>query len=113
MNTLYLILGLFALTALLGMYLLALVMQKKETPKAVAFIHGAFAVAALILLLYYTSQDGPGPTESIVLFIVAALGGITLIIRDLMGLSLPKWLAVGHGLIAVTGFIFLLIYAFK
>jgi hypothetical protein len=113
MNTLYLIIGLFALGALIGMYLLSLVLQKKETPKVVAFIHGAFVATALVLLIYYTTQNGPGPTEAIVLFIVAALGGATLIIRDLMGKSLPKWLAVGHGLVAVTGFIFLLVYAFK
>jgi hypothetical protein len=113
MNTLYIIIGLFALGALIGMYLLSLVLQKKETPKFVAFIHGGFVATALILLIYYTTQNGPGPIESIVLFIVAALGGATMIIRDLMGKSLPKWLALGHGLIAVAGFIFLLVYAFK
>jgi hypothetical protein len=113
MNTLYIIIGLFALGAIIGMYLLALVLQKKETPKAVAFIHGGFVAAALILLIYYATQNGPGPIESIVLFIVAALGGLTLIIRDLSGKLLPPWLAVGHGLVAVTGFIFLLLYTFK
>jgi hypothetical protein len=112
MNTLYLIIALFALGALIGMYLLALVLQKKETPKFVAFIHGAFVAAALVLLIIYNSQH-PGLTESIVLFVIAAIGGLTLIIRDLTGKSLPKWLAVGHGLIAVTGFIFLLVCAFS
>ncbi|MGZ4090827.1 MAG: hypothetical protein ACXVNO_08935, partial [Bacteroidia bacterium] len=77
MNTLYLIIGLFALGALIGMYLLALVLQQKTTPKIVALIHGAFVAAALILLVYYTTQNGPGPIESIILFIVAALGGLT------------------------------------
>jgi hypothetical protein len=111
MNTLYLIIALFALGALIGMYLLALVLQKKETPKFVAFIHGAFVAAALILLILYNSQQ-PGFMESIVLFIVAAVGGLTLIIRDLKGKPLPKWLAIGHALIAVLGFIFLLVRAF-
>ncbi|MGZ3864451.1 MAG: hypothetical protein ACXVPN_14430 [Bacteroidia bacterium] len=111
MNTLYLIVTLFALGAILGMYLLALVLQKKETPKFVAFIHGAFVVAALALLIIYNYQH-PGLTESIVIFLIAALGGLVLIIRDLTGKPLPRWLAVGHGLIAVTGFIYLLIAAF-
>ncbi len=111
MNTLYLIIALFALGAIIGMYLLALVLQKKETPKFVAFIHGAFVAAALILLIIYNS-DHPGLTESIVLFIVAAVGGLTMIIRDLTGKSLPRWLAIGHGLIAVSGFVFLLVCAF-
>src|SRR4051812_4746170 len=113
MNTLYLIIGMFALGALIGMYLLALVLQKKETPKFVAFIHGLFVAAALILLIVYNSKHGPGLMESIILFVIAALGGLTLITRDLTGKSLPKWLALGHGLIAVAGFIFLLVFAFK
>lgn len=111
MNTLYFIIALFALGAIIGMYLLALVLQKKETPKFVAFIHGAFVATALILLIVYNSGQ-PGLIESIVLFVVAALGGVVLIFRDLTAKSLPKWLAVVHGLIAVAGFVFLLVYAF-
>jgi branched-subunit amino acid transport protein AzlD len=111
MNTLYLIIALFALGALIGMYLLALVLQKKETPKFVAFIHGAFVASALVLLIVYNFNH-PGFIEAIVLFVVAAVGGLTLIIRDLTGKSLPRWLAIGHGLIAVGGFIFLLACAF-
>src|SRR4051812_27211783 len=107
MNTLYLIIALFALGALIGMYLLSLVLQKKETPKFVAVIHGLFVAVALILLIVYSSNH-PGIVESIVLFVLAALGGLVLFMRDITGKSLPKWLALGHGLIAVAGFIFLL-----
>jgi hypothetical protein len=108
---LYLVISLFALGAIIGMYLLALVLQKKETPKFVSFIHGAFVAAALILLVVYCMHH-PGFTEAIILFVVAALGGVVLIHRDLTAKSLPAWLAIGHGLIAVAGFIFLLISAF-
>lgn len=111
MSTLYFSIALFALGAIIGMYLLTLVLQKKETPKFVALIHGAFVVIALILLIIYNSQN-PGLIEAIVLFVVAALGGLILITRDLTGKPLPKWLAIGHGLIAVAGFIFLLVSAF-
>jgi hypothetical protein len=112
MNTVYLVISLFALGAIIGMYLLALVLQKKETPKFVAFIHGAFVAAALILLIVYSSGN-PGFMDSIVLFIIAALGGLVLITRDLTGKPIPRWLAVTHGLIAVTGFIFLLVDVFN
>jgi hypothetical protein len=47
MNALYSIIGLFALGALAGLYLLALVLQKKETPKFVALINGAYYVDCL------------------------------------------------------------------
>lgn len=53
MNTLYAIIGLFALGAIVGMYLLAMVLQSKETPKAVALIHGTFVGVGLILLILY------------------------------------------------------------
>jgi hypothetical protein len=113
MNTLYLIIGLFALGALIGMYLLALVLQKKETPKFVALIHGLFVATALILLIVYNVKYGPGLMESIVLFVIAALGGAVLIVRDLTGKPIPKWLALAHGLIAIAGFVYLLVYAFS
>jgi hypothetical protein len=112
-NTLYAIIGLFALGALIGLYLLTLVLQKKETPKMAAFVHGIFVAIALILLIVYGINHPPTPIESIVLFVLAALGGLVLIFRDLTGKSLPKWLALGHGLIAIAGFIFLLVYALR
>lgn len=109
---LYTIIALFALGAILGFYLLTLVLQRKETPKAVAFIHGGFVAVALIMLIVYLTNHEPGPMESVVLFVIAALGGLVLIYRDLTGQPIPKWLAVTHGLVAVTGFVFLLVYAF-
>jgi peptidoglycan/LPS O-acetylase OafA/YrhL len=112
METLYTVIGLLALGALVGMYLLVLVLQNKETPKFVAFIHGAFVVSGLFLLISYTITAMPGPVEAVILFIMAALGGLVLIYRDLTKKPIPKWLAVGHGLIAVAGFIFLLVYTF-
>jgi peptidoglycan/LPS O-acetylase OafA/YrhL len=113
MNTIYAIIGLFALGAIIGMYLLALILQDKETPKAVALIHGGFVVIALVMLIVYITKNSPGPAESLVLFIIAALGGLVVAFRDFTGKKIPKWLAVVHGLVAVAGFIFLLVFAFK
>ena len=75
-------------------------------------MHGLFAVAGLVLLLYYVFNNEPGPVESAVLFAIAAAGGLIVAFRDITGKSIPKWLAVVHGLLAVGGFIFLLIFAF-
>jgi hypothetical protein len=112
MNTLYAIIGLFALGALIGMYLLSLVLQTKETPKAVVLFHGIFVAVALVMLIVYATKNGPGPVESIVLFITAALGGFYLFYRDITARPIPKWLAVVHALAAVAGFVFLAAYAF-
>src|SRR4051812_37188334 len=99
---LYTIIALFALAAIFGATLLSYVLRSKETPKGVAIVHGLFAATALVLLVVYVFDNKPGPMESAILFVIAALGGFVLIARDLSGKSIPKWLAVVHGLIAVT-----------
>src|SRR3954463_12049858 len=38
-----------------------------------------------------------------ILFVLAAAGGITMIVIRLRGTNPPTWLAIGHGLIALTG----------
>jgi hypothetical protein len=113
METIYIITGLFAAAALLGVYLLTLVLTGKETQKAVTFTHGIFAATALVLLVIYAFRHNPAPVESVILFVLAALGGFVLVYKDLTGKKIPKWLAVAHGLIAVAGFIFLIVFICK
>jgi hypothetical protein len=109
----YTAIALFALAAILGLILLSYILRDKETPKGIAFTHGPLAAAALILIIVYTFGNHPGPLESVILFTIAAIGGIIVFAKDISNKPIPKWLAVVHGLIAVTGFIFLLIFAFK
>ncbi|WP_276134038.1 hypothetical protein [Polluticoccus soli] len=109
---LYTIIAVFALAAILGMTLLSYVLRSKETPKALMIFHGLFAATGLILLLSYVFGNSPGPKESAILFVIAALGGAVLVTKDLTGKPIPKWLAVTHGLLAVTGFILLLVFTF-
>lgn len=102
----------FSLAIILGLFLLAYVLQNKETPKALAFIHGPLAAIGLILLIAYAYTSPHSSlylTISIILFILAAFGGITLISIDLMGKPVPKWMALGHGITALTGFILLIL----
>lgn len=103
---------LFSLAALLGIFLLTFVLRSKQTPKAVTFTHGPLAATGLVLLIIYSLQNSPAPIASLVLFVIAATGGIVLITLDLTRRIVPKWLALMHGLIAVTGLILLLRYAF-
>ncbi|HYG53378.1 MAG TPA: hypothetical protein VD905_20920 [Flavobacteriales bacterium] len=110
---LYTIIALFAIAAIIGIYLISLVLQNKETPKAIAIVHGLFAATGLVLLIIYMINTGADLVQVIVLFAITALGGIVLFARDLMGKSLPKALALVHGLLAVTAFVFLLVYTFN
>jgi peptidoglycan/LPS O-acetylase OafA/YrhL len=112
MAIVYSIIGLFALGALMGMYLLAMVLQSKETPKFVTLLHGLFVAVALVMLIVYACNDGPDVTASIILFIMAAAGGVVLVYRDITARKIPKWLAIAHGLLAVTGFVILAIKFF-
>ena len=103
----------FGLTAIIGMYLLTLVLRRKGIPKAATVIHGLFAVAALALLVIYSAGNASGPLASIIIFVIAAMLGFVLNYRDLTGKKIPKWLAVSHGLIALAGFMILLVFAFR
>lgn len=109
----YTALAFFSIAAILGLILLSFVLKGKNTPKGLVFTHGPLAALALILLIVYALGNSPAPIASIVLFIIAALGGFVLVYHDFMGKVIPKWLAVVHGLTAVTGFIFLLAFAFS
>lgn len=102
----------FILAALLGLYLLSYILTGKHTPKRIVFIHGPLALIGLIILVVYAYIHTSSPWVSIILFIMAALGGVTMIYRDMTGKSVPKWMAIGHGLTATVGLIFLLIFAF-
>jgi hypothetical protein len=108
---LYWIISLFALGAILGLYLLTLILRDKETPKLISFIHGFFVLVALGFLIWYSTDHRPGLTECIILMVLAAMGGVVLIVRDLSGKKIPKWLSVSHGILAVAGFAWLLVYA--
>jgi hypothetical protein len=103
---------LFAFAALLGMYLLSFILQDKNTPKAISFIHGPIAALALIILIIYCMMYSNSPLISMIIFILAALVGFVLIFRDLTGRPIPKWLAISHGLVAVIGFLCLLLFVF-
>lgn len=112
MTTIYTAIAIFGLAAIFGMYLISLVLRDKPTPKGVAIIHGLFAALGLVLLIVYSIGNTPAPIESLVIFCVAALGGFILFYKDITG-KIPKWLAIVHGLAAVTAYVFLLIFAFS
>ncbi|RPI17841.1 MAG: hypothetical protein EHM58_07870 [Ignavibacteriae bacterium] len=109
----YAAIAFFSLAAILGMLLLSYVLRDKETPKGIVFTHGPLAAIGIVLLIVYALGNTPSPVESIVLFIIAAAGGTILVWHDVKRKPIPKWLAVTHGLIAVTAFVFLLYFAFK
>lgn len=102
---------LFLLAASLGITLLFYVLKNKNTPKGLAFLHGSTAATALVFLIALLFTPAK-PYLSLTVFVFAALAGFIMMYRDLTGKSLPKWLALSHGTLALIGFVLLVIALF-
>lgn len=112
MTMIYTIVALFAVTALLGIILISFVLRDKTPPKALAILHGLLAVIALVLLVVHTINDNRIYITCIVIFVLAAIGGLIMIGKHLSNKPLSKWLAAVHGLAAISGYIVLLVNTF-
>ncbi len=100
---------LFAVAAVFGLTLIIPILQGKTPTRAFVFIHGGVAAVALVLLIIkYLDGVSAVPLASVILFVVAALGGFGLFARDLQKQSIPKALAVVHAGAAVVAFLILL-----
>ena len=103
-----LIIALFAVAAVFGITLLIPVLQGKNPSRTFVFIHGGIAAVALVmLLLQYFKEGSTVPQISLILFVVAALGGFVLFARDLQAKPIPKGLALIHAAAAVVAFLIL------
>ena|ERR1700751_4155118 len=105
--------GLFALSAVLGLSILIKWLTKKDASKGVIYSHGIVAAAALTLLLVYALEHKENfPKMALILFVVSAVGGFYMFFRDLMKKTSPLAIAFVHALFAVSGFVALLFFAF-
>jgi hypothetical protein len=112
MTLVYVCIVLFALAAVFGVINLVRLLASGRPPRATVYIHGVFAAVSLVLLVVYSVvHSQAAPIVALVLFIIAALGGFTLFGVDLATQKPPKWLGVVHGVVAVAGFVFLLVFA--
>jgi len=104
--------GLFAVAALGGLVMAGIRFSGPNPPIWLAMLHGFLAAAALTLLIYAACTVGlPSLANlAIVLFVIAALGGVVLNLNYQWKLvPLPKWLVLVHALVAVVGFVLLLV----
>ena len=103
---------LFAVAALGGLYMALVRFRGAERPPTgIALLHGALAAAGLIVLIVAVA-DGSAPAAArtaLVIFIVAALGGFYLFAQHLSKKALPIPVVVIHALVAVVGFVILLV----
>jgi uncharacterized membrane protein HdeD (DUF308 family) len=106
---------LLAITALGGVLMAGIRFAGRPHPPTwLAMGHGFIAGAAVTLLVYAWFTTGlPGLAQlALLLFLLAAAGGIVLNLRyHWQRQALPKWMIVVHALVAVLGFVLLLIAA--
>lgn len=99
----------FAIAALLGVYMALRVFKNVMPPWPAAVFHGLFAATGLVLLLYaafFTAVPAPQTVViAAVLLVIAALGGFVLVSYHLRKQVPPKALAGVHALLAVAGFL--------
>lgn len=102
---------LFLLIAIIGgIYLLSLILRKQWPSQKVAAIHGLVAVTGVLLLMTYSWFAEVKPMLSIIFLVGAVLGGLTMLYRSLSGQTVPKWLALGHGMAAIIGVVSLVVF---
>ena len=111
---LYASIALFALAAVAGLTILVSWLNKRNASRTVVYLHGLFAASALVLLAVFSfNQPENFPKYSLLLFVLAALGGFYMFARDMRGKSSPLGLAGAHALLAIAGFVLLLIFTFS
>jgi hypothetical protein len=89
---------------------------KPHPPTWLAMAHGFIAGAAVTLLIYdyFTVGLPPLAQWSLLLFLIATGGGVVLNLNyHWKQVPLPKGLMVAHALIAVAGFVLLLVAAWR
>jgi membrane protease YdiL (CAAX protease family) len=103
---------LFAVAALGGLIMAGTRLRGSNPPLALALIHGAVAAAGLVALIVAVVHASAGtslPRIALALFVVAALGGFVLFATHLRKKNIPVPLMLIHAVVAVGGFVTLLI----
>lgn len=114
-SILWTVIVLFAIAAAGGLVMAGVrIFGNRNPPAWLAMLHGLLAGAGLTLLLYATFTIGV-PSHAVwalILLIIAAVGGVFLNLGfQERGKPLPKPIMYVHALIAVAGFILLIIAA--
>jgi hypothetical protein len=106
---------LFAVAAVAGLTMAIMHFRGFSPPKPVlAVLHGLFAASGLVVLLLALIKTGftGKPAIAAGLLVVAALGGFGLLSWHARNQRLPSALMVIHALVAVAGFLTLLVAEF-
>ena len=95
-----------------GLVLLTALLQERVVNNKALLAHGIIAgIAILLMIIYLWRVDSSASLiTSLVLFIGAAIGGLTLAHLDFRQGIIPKVLVVLHPLVALAGLVVLISY---
>lgn len=102
---------LFFLAAVFGLVILTAILQDRPTNKYARLLHGAIAITAVTLLVLDIVLHGASTLLliSLILFLGAAAGGVTMFLLDYQKKPVPKFIAVVHPIVALAALITLII----
>jgi len=94
------------LAILFGIIILNAILKNKRTPKPMVFLHGAFALFAILVLIGFVAA---GNTDGLLIgalaiLVIAALGGLYVFTIDMKKQTIPKIVVLLHALLALGGF---------
>jgi hypothetical protein len=103
---------LFIFAAIFGVIVLLSILKNHRTPKPIVVIHGSLGGVGLLIALTYLAMGNITPLylTSMGFLLVAITIGFIVFGIDISGMRIPKWLALLHPLLAVTGVIILIVY---
>lgn len=82
MDIIYIVIGAFALAALIGVYLLISVIRRNKPKYWIGLTHAFFAIAAMAFFTVYTLLNQNSNIVSFIIFIFVALLGIYMFYRE-------------------------------
>jgi hypothetical protein len=104
---LYIATAFFLATTIMGLYLSACVFLKRTKPASVIIIHGILSITGfLILILRY-----PETLFYVLLLLIATGFGLCLLYQEINNKPFTKWFCIAHGILSITGCVFLVRYA--
>ena len=103
---------LFIIAAIFGIVMFTALLEERYNSNKTVLLHGIIAITALVLVFVYALLSGFSRplVASLILFTIAALGGLTLVSFGLKKKPVPKLLVILHPLIAIAGLIVLIAY---
>lgn len=111
MFLIYIIIAVFTLTVVTGIFLINFAAKNNRIPLPASFVHTCL-LGLVIILLFMHAGKYPGFTKSILLFCASAIAWIFFMANVLTGKRAPKWLAVVYSVLALAGFTLMVKTAF-